>query len=141
MQKNIQNNENIIFLINTLEKSYLDNNLEKVEVFIEKISTHKDLQKNLDKLFMVLENNQEIDFWVPWNLIRLLESFYKKWYEEQLLLSLKRKVVFYTLWMLNRLINSSEWIIKDNYKDILKNIVYDKKNSLELINIWKEFLK
>ncbi|MGE4443989.1 MAG: hypothetical protein AB7E37_03280 [Candidatus Altimarinota bacterium] len=43
--------------------------------------------------------------------------------------------------MLNRLINSSEGIIKDNYKDILKNIVYDKKNSLELINIGKEFLK
>lgn len=141
MQKNIQNNENIIFLINILEKSYLDNNLEKVEVFIEKISNHKDLQQNLDKLFMILENNQDIDFWVPWNLIRLLESFYKKWYEEQLLLSLKRKVVFYTLWMLNRLINSSEWIVKDNYKDILKNIVCDKKNSLELINIWKEFLK
>lgn len=141
MQKNIQNNESLIFLINNLEKSYLDNNLVKIDFFIEKISLHKDLWKNLDRLFIILENNQDIDFWTPWDLIVLLESFYKKWYEEQLLLSLKRKVIFYTIWMLNRLINSSEWIIKNNYRNILKNIVTNKSTPYELIKIWEEFLK
>jgi hypothetical protein len=63
MQKNIQNNnEEILHLINDLEKNYLLNNIDNVEIITEKIDNNTNTIKNLDKLFLILENNPDIDF-------------------------------------------------------------------------------
>jgi hypothetical protein len=62
MQKNIQNNKDIMNLINNLEENYINYNSDNIEFYINKLTNHNDLMKNLSSLFFILENNPNLDF-------------------------------------------------------------------------------
>jgi hypothetical protein len=62
MQKNIQNNKDIMNLINNLEENYINYNSDNIEFYINKLTNHNDLMKNLSRLFLILENNPNLDF-------------------------------------------------------------------------------
>ena len=68
----------------------------------------------------IIESNPDIDFGTPGDLVHFVEKFYKKGYEEELLLSLKRMPTLHTVWMLNRLINGTDQA--EVYLDLLKGI-------------------
>ena len=93
-------------------------------------------------LFRILENNSEYDFGMPGEIVHTLETYYKKGLEQELLMSLERKPTFYTVWMLNRILNgTSDLKEQEYYLEILKNIhnmeipVYLKKQVQHLIEL------
>ena len=67
-----------------------------------------------------MERHPLTDFGSPGPIVHFVERFYKKGYEEELLLSLKRMPTLHTVWMLNRIINGTDQA--EVYLDILKGI-------------------
>jgi len=96
----------------------------------------------MDPLFRILEENSDFDFGMPGQIVHTLEKHYKKGLEEELFKSLNRKPTFYTLWMLNRIINgTSDTKEKEGYMEMLKSILkmeipdYLKKQAQHLIDL------
>ena len=87
-----------------------------------------DLEKNKDgflaapSLFKVLEVFPEENFGNPGEIVHFLESYYKKGYEEMLIASLRRRATYHTTWMLNRVINGTEGIKKQEYIALMDHI-------------------
>lgn len=79
---------------------------------------------------------------MPGEIVHTLETYYKKGLKQELLMSLERKPTFYTVWMLNRILNgTSDFKEQEYYLEILKNIhnmeipVYLKKQVQHLIDL------
>ena len=96
----------------------------------------------MDPLLRILEKNSDFDFGMPGQIVHTLEKHYKKGLEEELFKSLNRKPTFYTLWMLNRIINgTSDTKEKESYMEMLKSILkmeipdYLKKQAQHLIDL------
>ena len=96
----------------------------------------------MDPLLRILEKNSDFDFGMPGQIVHTLEKHYKKGLEEELFKSLNRKPTFYTLWMLNRIINgTSDPKEKEGYMEMLKSILkmeipdYLKKQAQHLIDL------
>ena len=96
----------------------------------------------IESLFRILENNSEYDFGMPGEIVHALETYYKKGLEQELLKSLDRKPTFYTVWMLNRILNgTSELKEQEHYLETLRKIhnmeipVYLKKQVQHLIEL------
>lgn len=96
----------------------------------------------IESLFKILENNSEYDFGMPGEIVHALETYYKKGLEQELLKSLDRKPTFYTVWMLNRILNgTSELKEQEHYLETLRKIhnmeipVYLKKQVQHLIEL------
>ena len=80
-------------------------------------------------LLRLMERHPVTDFGSPGPIVHFVERFYKKGYEEELLLSLKRMPTLHTVWMLNRLINGTDQaeVYLDLLKEISENASYDKE--------------
>ena len=96
----------------------------------------------MDPLFRILEKNSDFDFGMPGQIVHTLEKHYKKGLEQELFKSLNRKPTFYTLWMLNRILNgTSDTKEKECYMEMLKSILqmeipdYLKKQAQHLIDL------
>ena len=76
-----------------------------------------------------MERHPLTDFGRPGPIVHFVERFYKKGYEEELLLSLKRMPTLHTVWMLNRLINGTDQaeVYLNLLKEISENASYDKE--------------
>src|SRR5437660_2067115 len=62
----------------------------------------------IEPILRFLEQHPEIDFGTPGPLVHFVERFYGKRYGEKLSESVQRKPVTHTVWMFNRLINSTK---------------------------------
>ena len=84
---------------------------------------------SVQPLLRLMERHPLTDFGSPGPIVHFVERFYKKGYEEELLLSLKRMPTLHTVWMLNRLINGTdqEEVYLDLLKEISENVSYDKE--------------
>lgn len=96
----------------------------------------------MDPLFRILEKNPDFDFGMPGQIVHTLEKHYKKGLEQELFKSLNWKPTFYTLWMLNRILNgTSDTKEKECYMEMLKSILqmefpdYLKKQAQHLIDL------
>lgn len=80
-------------------------------------------------LLRLMERHPLADFGSPGPIVHFVERFYKKGYEEELLLSLKRMPTLHTVWMLNRLINGTDQaeVYLDLLKEISENASCDKE--------------
>src|SRR4051812_45616427 len=58
-------------------------------------------------LLRFMEEHPDLDFGTPGPLVHFLELFYRRGYEGELLASLARNPTGHTLWMLNRIINTT----------------------------------
>ena len=76
-----------------------------------------------------MERHPLTDFGRPGPIVHFVERFYKKGYEEELLLSLKRMPTLHTVWMLNRLINGTDQaeVYLGLLKEISENASYNKE--------------
>jgi len=80
-----------------------------------------DCMEEIEENYNQLDSVQPLlDFGSPGPIVHFVERFYKKGYEEELLLSLKRMPTLHTVWMINRLINGTDQA--EVYLDILKGI-------------------
>ena len=84
---------------------------------------------SVQPLLRLMERHPLTDFGSPGSIVHFVERFYKKGYEEELLLSLKRMPTLHTVWMLNRLINGTDQaeVYLDLLKEISENASYDKE--------------
>ena len=87
---------------------------------MEEIEENYNQLDSVQTLLWLMERHPLTDFGSPGPIVHFVERFYKKGYEEELLLSLKRMPTLHTVWMLNRLINRTDQA--EVYLDILKGI-------------------
>ena len=85
-----------------------------------------------DYIFRLLEDLPDTDFGLPGPLIAYIEEACEDEFEAKLLASLNRKPVFYTIWMLNRLINSYTGDAKLRLIGIMQRITEREELSTDL---------
>jgi len=131
-----------IEIIDTIDDSNINDLDLLCEDIIELNNEGWDTAILMDPLFRILEENSDFDFGMPGQIVHTLEKHYKKGLEEELFKSLNRKPTFYTLWMLNRIINgTSDTKEKEGYMEMLKSILkmeipdYLKKQAQHLIDL------
>ena len=131
-----------IEIIDTIDDSNISDLDALCEDIIELNNEGWDTAILMDPLFRILEENSDFDFGMPGQIVHTLEKYYKKGLEEELFKSLNRKPTFYTLWMLNRIINgTSDTKEKEGYMEMLKSILkmeipdYLKKQAQHLIDL------
>lgn len=131
-----------IEIIDTIDDSNISDLDALCEDIIELNNEGWDTAILMDPLFRILEENSDFDFGMPGQIVHTLEKHYKKGLEEELFKSLNRKPTFYTLWMLNRIINgTSDPKEKEGYMEMLKSILkmeipdYLKKQAQHLIDL------
>lgn len=131
-----------IEIIDTIDDSNISDLDALCEDIIELNNEGWDTAILMDPLFRILEENSDFDFGMPGQIVHTLEKYYKKGLEEELFKSLNRKPTFYTLWMLNRIINgTSDAKEKEGYMEMLKSILkmeipdYLKKQAQHLIDL------
>ena len=131
-----------IEIIDTIDDSNISDLDALCEDIIELNNEGWDIAILMDPLFRILEENSDFDFGMPGQIVHTLEKHYKKGLEEELFKSLNRKPTFYTLWMLNRIINgTSDTKEKEGYMEMLKSILkmeipdYLKKQAQHLIDL------
>ena len=114
--------ETLTSIIQKMEACIQDNDdLETVMMdCMEEIEKNYNQLDSVQPLFRLMERHPLTDFGSPGPIVHFVERFYKKGYEEELLLSLKRMPTLHTVWMLNRLINGTDQA--EVYLDILKGI-------------------
>lgn len=96
---------------------------------MEEIEENYNQLDSVQPLLRLMERHPLTDFGSPGPIVHFVERFYKKGYEEELLLSLKRMPTLHTVWMLNRLINGTDQaeVYLDLLKEISENTSYDKE--------------
>lgn len=96
---------------------------------MEEIEENYNQLDSVQPLLRLMERHPLTDFGSPGPIVRFVERFYKKGYEAELLLSLKRMPTLHTVWMLNRLINGTDQaeVYLDLLKEISENASYDKE--------------
>ena len=96
---------------------------------MEEIEENYNQLDSVQPLLRLMERHPLTDFGSPGSIVHFVERFYKKGYEEELLLSLKRMPTLHTVWMLNRLINGTDQaeVYLDLLKEISENASYDKE--------------
>lgn len=131
-----------IEIIDTIDDSNISDLDALCEDIIELNNEGWDTAILMDPLLRILEKNSDFDFGMPGQIVHTLEKYYKKGLEEELFKSLNRKPTFYTLWMLNRIINgTSDAKEKECYMEMLKSILkmeipdYLKKQAQHLIDL------
>lgn len=131
-----------IEIIDTVDDSNINDLDLLCEDIIELNKEGWDTAILMDPLFRILEENSDFDFGMPGQIVHALEKHYKKGLEEELFKSLNRKPTFYTLWMLNRILNgTSDAKEKECYMEMLKSILkmeipdYLKKQAQHLIDL------
>ena len=131
-----------IEIIDTVDDSNISDLDALCEDIIELNNEGWDTAILMDPLFRILEKNSDFDFGMPGQIVHTLEKHYKKGLEQELFKSLNRKPTFYTLWMLNRIINgTSDTKEKESYMEMLKSILqmeipdYLKKQAQHLIDL------
>ena len=131
-----------IEIIDTVDDSNINDLDLLCEDIIELNNEGWDTAILMDPLFRILEKNSDFDFGMPGQIVHTLEKHYKKGLEQELFKSLNRKPTFYTLWMLNRIINgTSDTKEKECYMEMLKSILkmeipdYLKKQAQHLIDL------
>lgn len=96
---------------------------------MEEIEENYNQLDSVQPLLRLMERHPLTDFGSPGPIVHFVERFYKKGYEEELLLSIKRMPTLHTVWMLNRLINGTDQaeVYLELLKEISENTSYDKE--------------
>ena len=96
---------------------------------MEEIEENYNQLDSVQPLLRLMERHPLTDFGSPGPIVHFVERFYKKGYEEELLLSLKRIPTLHTVWMLNRLNNGTDQaeVYLDLLKEISENASYNKE--------------
>ena len=119
--------ETLNSIIQKMEAGMQDNeDFENVMMdCMEEIEENYNQLDSVQPLLRLMERHPLTDFGSPGPIVHFVERFYKKGYEEELLLSLN----LHTVWMLNRLINGTDQaeVYLDILKGISENTSYDKE--------------
>ncbi|BFT72432.1 hypothetical protein [Paenibacillus sp. P36] len=116
-------NSEVISLINRLKNALYEDLIGTSYDVTEELQMREDGFDAIEPLLKLLEDNPDVDFGSPGPIVHFVEKYYKKGYEEKLIVSLYRNPTNHTLWMLNRIINVSENEQKQQYLNVLSDII------------------
>ena len=80
----------------------------------------------IDAIFEFIENHSDEDLGLPGPLVRFVEKFIGKEYEEKLVASLRRRPNSYNIWMLNRLLNYLDTESRTFYVGLMEELSRSK---------------
>ncbi|WP_066399633.1 hypothetical protein [Neobacillus mesonae] len=129
-----------------MQLEILKNSVCKEEFFdiaydvIEEIESFENAFDAVEPILKLIEQNPDVDFGSPGQLVHFVEQFYGNGYEEKLVQSIQRSPTYHTIWMLNRIINGSEGEQKKYYLNVLQAILNSPNVNNQLSSITKEFL-
>ena len=118
-----------------------DKNIERVETLCNEVVCHmgeSESRELIKPLFRILENNPNFDFGMPGKIVHTLELFDISVLKDELLNSISRNPTFYTIWMINRVLNTLN-DDRDPYIKALENIVKTSKEQ-GIVNQAQHFL-
>ena len=93
---------------------------------------------SVEPLLLFMERHPLSDFGMPGAIVHYVEQFYEKDYEDLLIASVIRRPTLHTVWMINRIKNTSE--NPDKYEKILNDILKKQNIEEEIKNFIKEFI-
>ena len=105
-----------------LVKATIDEDFYSANEILLAIQNEDDSIEYVDNLLCFIEDNPDIDYGMPGPLVHYMERYYNNGYEELLYNSIKRSPTVHTLWMLNRILNSSALKEKEKYFLLLKQV-------------------
>lgn len=78
----------------------------------------------VEPILEIIGTNPTVDFGMPGGLVRFVELFYKKGYEELLIASVKKNPTAHNIWMVHRCYND----INNPMRESLKALVMELKD-------------
>lgn len=86
----------------------------------------------VEPILQIIESNPTVDFGAPGDLVRYVECFYKKGYEELLIASVRRNPTAHNIWMLHRCYNDKNNPIHNKFADLVNDLKNDCNISAEI---------
>lgn len=93
----------------------------------------------VEPILEIIGTNPTVDFGMPGELVRFVESFYKKGYEELLIASVKKNPTAHNIWMVHRCYNDINNPIREKYKELIMELKEDSSVSQEIKTEIDEF--
>lgn len=109
-----------------LKIAVLNEDLYETEEVINKILKTDSAFGYVKPILELMEENPNLDYGFPGPLVHFVEMFYKKGYEEILYQSVNQRPTPHTIWMMHRIINDPNLQNKEQYTELLKDILCRK---------------
>ncbi len=93
----------------------------------------------VEPILEIIGTNPTVDFGMPGELVRFVESFYKKGYEELLIASVKKNPTAHNIWMVHRCYNDINNPIREKFKELIMELKEDSSVSQEIKTEIDEF--
>ena len=108
------------------ESYYID---DEVGEAMMRLSNPFDL---VEPILEIIGTNPTVDFGMPGGLVRFVESFYKKGYEELLIASVKKNPTAHNIWMIHRCYNEINNPMREKFKELIMELKEDSSVSQEI---------
>jgi len=114
-------------IANELRNSALrDNFREEAQALADRMNAENVGLESLEPILRFMEQQPSCDFGTPGPLTHYMEGFYGNGYEDKLVESIERKPTFQTIWMLNRVINSTRNLeLREKFGTVLERARYN----------------
>lgn len=86
----------------------------------------------VEPILEIIGTNPTVDFGMPGELVRFVESFYKKGYEELLIASVKKNPTAHNIWMVHRCYNDINNPMRENFKALIMELKEDNAVSQDI---------
>ncbi len=86
----------------------------------------------VEPILEIIGTNPTVDFGMPGGLVRFVESFYKKGYEELLIASVKKNPTAHNIWMVHRCYNDINNPMRERFKALILELKEDSSVSQEI---------
>ena len=93
----------------------------------------------VEPILEIIGTNPTVDFGMPGELVRFVESFYKKGYEELLIASVKKNPTSHNIWMVHRCYNDINNPMREKFKALIMELKEDSSVLQEIKTEIDEF--
>lgn len=93
----------------------------------------------VEPILEIIGNNPTVDFGMPGDLVRYVECFYKKGYEELLIASVRKNPTPHNIWMVHRCYNDHNNPIHEKFENLVKELRDDSSISADIKKELDEF--
>ncbi len=93
----------------------------------------------VEPILDIIGTNPTVDFGMPGELVRFVESFYKKGYEELLIASVKKNPTAHNIWMVHRCYNDINNPMREKFRALIVELKEDSSVSQDIKTEIDEF--
>lgn len=93
----------------------------------------------VEPILEIIADNPAVDFGMPGDLVRYVECFYKKGYEELLIVSVRKNPTPHNIWMIHRCYNDHNNPLHEKFENLIKEIREDCSVSNDVKETLEQF--